>query len=280
MAKPRRSRRSLTTLVVLVLLSVTIITLDQTGKAHFLTSGVKSLASDIYSPLRSGVNGVLDPIGHFFAGAVHYGALQRENQKLQNEIGALEQARAESAWAKGQYQALQQLLTLEKLPSLSALPMVAALTTARDITDFAATITIDKGRDDGVTLGDAVVGAGGLIGQVVAASHSTSTVRLITDGQSAVGVGYGHNQYATVDGQGASRPLSVQFVASTTTVSDGELLTTSSLQGSAFPPGIPVATVTSVKTIAGAADKDVTAKPYADLAALTYVAVVQWAPGP
>ncbi len=36
-----------------------------------------------------------------------------------------------------------------------------------------------------------VVGAGGLVGQVVEVSHHTATVRLITDGQSAVGTRYG-----------------------------------------------------------------------------------------
>jgi hypothetical protein len=74
-AKPRRSRRTLTTLVVLVLLSVTIITLDASGKGHSLTSGIKSVATDVFSPFRSGFNDIIDPIGEFFAGAVHYGAL-------------------------------------------------------------------------------------------------------------------------------------------------------------------------------------------------------------
>ncbi len=83
MAKARRSRRSLTTLVVLVLVSLTIITLDQTSRTHHLTSGIKSVADDVFSPLRDGVNSVLHPVGDFFAGAVHYGSLQTENQKLQ-----------------------------------------------------------------------------------------------------------------------------------------------------------------------------------------------------
>lgn len=280
MARPRRSRRTLTTLVVLVLLSVTIITLDQTGRADVLTSGVKSIASDVYGPLRAGVNGVLDPIGRFFAGAVDYGSLEQENHKLRAEIGALRQSGAEAAAASREYQQFEQLLALEKLPALAALPTVTADVTAVDVSDFAATLTIDKGRDQGVTVGDAVVGGGGLVGQVVQASHTGAIVRLITDGQSNIGVVYGHGENATLDGQGAGKLLAAELVASATPVKVGELMTTSSLQGAELPPGIPVARVSSVRVVQGAVDKQVSATPLADLEHLAYVAVVQWAPTP
>ena len=47
--------------VVLVLISVTVITLDESGRTHSLTSGIKSVATDVFSPLRSGVNDILRP---------------------------------------------------------------------------------------------------------------------------------------------------------------------------------------------------------------------------
>lgn len=280
MARPSRSRRTVTTLVVLVLLSITIITLDETGKASVLTSGAKSVASDVYTPLRSGVNAVLDPIGRFFAGAVDYGALQRENDKLETEVQTLEHEKDGTAAARREYEALEKLLTLDKLPSLSGLPYVVAEVTSQTVSDFAATVTIDKGRDDGVDVGDPVVGAGGLVGQVVAASHSDATVRLLTDGRSKVGVVFGTNEEATLDGQGAGKALEAQYVASTTAVSVGEVMSTSSLQGAAFPPGIPVATVSAVHIVTGADDKNVAAKPIVHMAGLLYLEVLQWAPAP
>ncbi len=275
-ARPKRSRRTLTTLFLLLLLSVTVITLDATGRASFLTSGAKSVANDIYSPLRSGVNGLLDPIGRFFAGAVDYGSLQRENQKLQNQIVSLEHRHATVVAAQRQYQELQRLLTIDKLPSLSALPMVVAEVTAQSVSNFAATVSIDKGRDQGVALGDPVVGPGGLVGQVVTAQHSTAIVRLLSDEKSTVGVSFGHQEEATLEGAGANRLLQIAYVPSTAPVSRGELIQTSGLAGAAFPPGIPVAKVTSVHSVVGAADKQITARPLADLNGLTYVEVIQW----
>lgn len=277
-ARPRRSRRTLTTLLVLVLLSVTIITLDETGRARFFTSGVKSLASDVYSPLRRGVNGVLDPIGRFFAGAVDYGSLERENQKLQNQILALEHEQSTDAAAERQLTELQRLLATNKLPSLASLSVVPAEVTAQNVSDFAATVNIDKGGDQGIRLGEPVVGPGGLVGQIVTVRHQTATVRLLTDGKSEVGVSFGHQQEATLQGVAANRLLQIEYVPSTAAVSRGELIVTSGLQGAAFPPGIPVAKVTSVHSAVGAADKQVWARPLADLNGLSYVEVIQWSP--
>ena len=277
-ARPRRSRRTLTTLVVLVLLSVTIITLDETGKAQSLFSGLKSVASAIYSPLRSGVNGVLDPIGRFFAGAVNYGSLQQENQKLRAEIQTLEHQGAATTAARKQLSALQRLLLVNKLPALAQLHSVLAEVTTQDISNFTATVTLDKGTSTAIAVGDPVLGPGGLVGEVVTATPSTATVRLLTDGRSKVGVAYGSKdqQDATVAGQGAGRDLNVEYVAASTAISKGEHLVTSGLQGATFPAGIPVATVTSVHTVAGATDREVRATRIADVSGLTYVEVLQW----
>lgn len=278
-ARPKRSRRTFTTLIVLVLLSITVITLNQLGRASVLTSGVKSIASDVYSPLRSAVNGIVDPIGRFFAGAADYGSLARENQKLRAEMQALEQRSYTSAAQARQLAELQRLLAVNRLPALSNLTKVPAEVTVQGSSDFATTLTIDKGQGAAVTTGDPVVGPGGLIGQVISATGSDATVRLLTDSRSHVGVSFGHGEDATLKGAGPNRPLEVLDVPSTTPVTKGELLVTSGLQGAAYPPGIPVAKVTSVHSIVGAADKQVSARPLAGLSGLAYVEVVEWAPG-
>jgi rod shape-determining protein MreC len=274
-AKPRRSRRTLT-IVVLVLLSLTIITVDLSGRTHHLTSGIKSVASDVFNPLRSGVNDILRPVGDFFAGAVHYGSLQTENQKLQATVGQLRQAKAEQAFKNQQ---LQQLLALEHLPYLDSLPTVTAKTIAISPSNFTSTITIDQGRSDGVDVGDPVVGAGGLIGQITESYHHSAVVQLINDGQSKVGVTFGTEQsLGTVDGQGPSNPMTADYIAPGTPLTKGEIMYTSGLNGADFPSGIPVATVQSFHTPTGATQISVTVRAAANLNQVAYVAVVQWAP--
>ncbi len=278
MAPPRRSRRPRTTLLILVLAAVSIITLDARGGFHVITSGVRSVASDAFTPVRSGVNAIVEPIGSFLAGSVHYGAVREQNQKLQAEI---DQMKMQNAAAADQAAAMKQLTALLHLPYLANLQTVPAEVTDFGTSDFAATIDIDMGRADGVQLDMPVVGNGGLVGQVVEVSHHTATVRLITDGQSSVGVRYGPapGSLAVLDGAGAGKPLNADLVPSNTPLTDGEVFTTSGLQGALFPPDIPVARVVASHTGATASQESVSLQPLADLAHLRYVTVVLWGPG-
>jgi rod shape-determining protein MreC len=275
-ARSRRSRRTLTVIVLLVL-SLSLISLDQNGRTHSLTSGIKSVANDVYSPLRQGVLDVISPIGNFFAGAFNYGSVQAQNERLQRTIGQLRASQLEQGFEKSQ---LREITALQNLPFLQSLPTVTAETVDSYSSNFTATITLDKGRDDGVDVGYPVVGAGGLVGQVIQSFHHTAVVQLVTDGQSKVGVTFGTtNQYTgIVDGQGPTSSMTADLVEPHTPLQKGEPMYTSSLNAAAFPPGIPVATVRSFHTSAGASQETIRVDPAADLSQLAYVDVVQWVP--
>jgi rod shape-determining protein MreC len=261
--------------IALVLLSLSIISLDLNGRTHSITSGVKSLANGVYAPLRQGVVDVLSPVGNFFAGAVHYGSLQSEVQKLQATVGELRQQQAEQGFEKEQ---LRNLLALKDLPFIGALPTVTAATQEVDNSNFTMTITIDKGRADGVDVGMPVVGAGGLVGQVIQAFHHIAVVQLVADGQSKVGVTFGAGQTGIIDGQGPVASMTADLVPPHTVLHRGEIMFTSSLDAAAFPPGIPVARVKSFHTSAGASQETITVTPMANLSQLAYVDVVLWEP--
>jgi rod shape-determining protein MreC len=261
----------------MVVVSLTIISFDLNGRTHSLTSGLKSVANTIFSPFRSLTVDLLSPVGNFFAGALHYGSLQNENEKLQATVGRLRQEQAEKGFQNTQ---LRKIMALQHLPFVGALPTVTAQTTNQNTSNFTLTITIDKGRSDGVDVGMPVVGAGGLVGQVIQAFHHSSVVRLVTDGQSKVGVAFGNGVTGIVDGQGSDASMTADLVPLGTTVSNGEILSTSGLQGADFPPGLPAARVTSFHTGAGASQVTITVAPVADLSQLGYVDVVQWQPAP
>jgi rod shape-determining protein MreC len=263
--------------VVLVVLSLTIISVDLNGRTHNITSGIKSVANDVYSPFRHAALDVLSPVGNFFAGAVHYGSVQSENQKLRQTIGNLRLNQAERGFDQSE---LRQLLALEKLPFVPSLSTVTAETQDQDESNFTLTITIDKGRADGVDVAMPVVGAGGLVGQVIQAFHHTAVVQLISDGQSKVAVtfGPGLTGTGTIDGQGPGSPMTADLVAPHTVLHKGEIMYTSSLDDAAFPAGIPVARVTSFHTSAGASQESVSVTPMADLSELAFVDVVLWEP--
>jgi rod shape-determining protein MreC len=203
--------------------------------------------------------------------------VRQQNQKLQAEIGQLRQRQLAE---QDQAQALQQLSALLNLPFVGNLQTVPAEVTDYGTSNFAATIDIGVGRNQGVQLGMPVVAAGGLVGQVVQANHDTATVRLITDGQSAVGVRYGSSpaSLAVLDGQGAGKPLTADLVPANTPFAHGAVFTTSGLQGAIYPSGIPVAQVVTDKNGLTTSQESVTLEPVADLAHLRYVAVLLWGP--
>ena len=277
MAPPRRYRRPRTTLLILVLASLTIITLDARGGFHRITSGLRTVASDAFSPVRSGVDDIIEPVGSFLAGAVHYGAVRQQNQKLQAEI---DQLRSERTTQVDTEQRLKQLSALLHLPFVGNYETVPAEVTNYGPSDFAATVNISVGRDDGVQLNMPVVGMGGLVGQVVQANHTTSTVRLITDGQSQIGVRYGPgaDSLAVISGHGPGKPLSAALVPTNTPLPPGTTFITSGLPNADFPGDIPVATVTSTSNGTTASQESVNLQPLADLSHLRYVSVVIYGP--
>ncbi len=260
--------------------SIAIITLDARGGFHRIASGLRSTSADAFAPVRSVVDGVVEPIGSFLAGAVHYGAVRQENAKLRKEVGALELQQAESTDATQALAQLKALSALDNLPYYANLNLVHAEVTNYGTSNFASTVQISVGRDEGATLGMPVVGVGGLVGTIVQANHNSAVVRLITDGRSTVGVRYGPapGSLAVVDGHGTGHPLSASLVPNDAPLKAGQVMTTSGLQGAVFPPGIPVAEVVSTRTGTSSSQESVALRPLADLARLRYVDVVLWGP--
>jgi len=271
----RRSRRSITTLAILLLVSITLIALDGQGSSS-VTAGIRGVGSTILSPVVSVVNVVTRPVGNLFAGAINYGSVNAENARLRATIGRLEQAATSKSYNRQQ---LAQLLALQHLSYLSSLPTVTAQTTLIDVSNFAATIEINKGTHEGIAVGMPVVGAGGLVGKVESTTGTSSTVRLVTDGRTRIGAALeGSGTLGIIRGQAGDRPLSVDYVAPNTDVSVGSTFFTNGLQGAQFPPGIPIGRITSATTPLNSTQMAISLKPSADLGRLSFVDVVLWEP--
>ncbi|HUZ21911.1 MAG TPA: rod shape-determining protein MreC [Acidimicrobiales bacterium] len=277
MARTRRPRRPRLTIGLLVLASISIITLDYRGDAHGAIGHLKSAASDAFSPVQRVVDDVTHPIGSFLAGAVNGAEIERDNAKLRQEVGRLQgQVLAHRATAN----ALKAIDQLNHLTWTEGIPTVTAQVIALNSSNFAATVELNVGSRRGVTAGMPVVGGAGLVGQVISTTSTTSTVRLITDAGSAVGVRYGPTslELALAQGDGIGKPLDINFISPGTPLHTGEVLTTSGLQNGLFPPLIPVARITSFRSTASSTQENVSAQPVADLAQLDYVDVLQWPP--
>jgi rod shape-determining protein MreC len=126
-------------------------------------------------------------------------------------------------------------------------------------------LVLDKGQRDGVAVGQPLLGAEGLMGQVVLAGQTSSRALLITDAAHAMPIQVNRNGVrGIVEGTGELDTMVVRHIAATTDIVVGDLLVSSGL-GGRFPPGYPVAEVTEVNLKPGDAFATVTAKPMAAL---------------
>ena len=126
-------------------------------------------------------------------------------------------------------------------------------------------ITLDKGGNDGVYQGQALVDAFGVMGQVIRVNPSTSTALLITDAGHGVPVEINRTGLQTIArGGGDGRVLSLPFLPGNADVQVGDLLVTSGL-GGRFPPGYPVGVVFDVKRGTAVHFMQATASPTAKL---------------
>lgn len=126
-------------------------------------------------------------------------------------------------------------------------------------------VVISKGSEDGVYLGQPVLDAEGLFGQVVDISKNQSRVMLITDSTHAVPVQVNRNGVrAIAEGTGLMDTLVIPNLVVTTDIQVGDLLMSSGL-GGYFPAGYPIATVVEVATDPGQPFLVVKARPTAQL---------------
>ena len=136
-------------------------------------------------------------------------------------------------------------------------------------------VVIDKGLDDGVSTGQAVVDSGGLFGQVVQSAARTSRVLLISDTTHAVPVHVNRSNLRSIAaGTGAFDRLTLESVPTASDVVAGDLLVSSGL-GGRFPFGYPVGVVRSVVRDPGDDFARVEATPSAALDRSRHVLVVR-----
>lgn len=276
MAVYRRSRRQRFLLALLVLVSITAITLDFQDSGTGVMGSLRSGARDVFAPVESAVDGVASPIGDFFGGFTRYRKVKAENARLRAEV---DKARGDAA--RGEYAEHERrlLLALQSLDFSGDIQGVTARLVAESPSNFQLTVSIDRGRDHRVDVGMPVVTDGGLVGRVVEASRARSTVLLIDDPSSAVGVRLADSgDVGVVAGAGSRGPLSVDLVSFETPVAAGEIVVTSGLQGGIFPPGIPVGSVREARVRPGRLEQEVLVDPLVDLRRLEFVRVLLWTP--
>jgi len=126
-------------------------------------------------------------------------------------------------------------------------------------------IVINRGKENNAYVGQPVLDARGLMGQITSVREKNSEVLLITDDRHALPVQVMRNGVrAIAEGTGDFRRLQLRYVSPTVDITEGDVLVSSGL-GGRFPSGYPVGTVIGVHRDPGQPFMTVDVEPTASI---------------
>ena len=188
--------------------------------------------------------------------------LEQKNVSLEKERLILLGKLQRSAELAAENLRLRQLLNATELLMQSVLVTEVIGVSPNPANHF---VTVNRGKVDGVYVGQPVLDEEGLMGQVIEVFDNYSQVLLITDLNHALPVQVLRNGLRSVaEGSSDYNQMSLRFVSPTVDIQEGDELVSSGL-GGRFPVGYPVGTVSSIVQKPGEKFMDIQLKPSAKL---------------
>lgn len=150
---------------------------------------------------------------------------------------------------------------------------IGADVTGRSPDNWYEQVTIDKGSQNNVQLGSAVITNQGIVGQVTKVDENTSIVRLITDPEQKIGVVIQRtNLPGVLRGNYKNQPI-IEFVPVGSAVEVGDKVTCLG-NGGIFPPGHPIGVVSLVRRDTNGTTLSIEVRISENLYDLTHVLIV------
>ncbi len=252
----------------MTILSATLAVMGQTDP-------IKNVLNTVASPFRYAANSINEAIEGYKS---YFDAIEdyrEENERLYAEIGALEKELADRDAAIAENERLREYLEMKQ--KYSAFSFTEALTVGREGDGATTFLTLNKGKNDGVDVGMAVMISDGLVGCVCESGNTWSRVRLLNEASASAGA------YITRSGEigvisgdisfkGTGKCI-LKYLPENADVKEGDLVYTSG-EGSVYPKDIYIGRVISVEADVFSRTMTATVECAADLEDLKYVLVI------
>jgi len=230
---------------------------------------LESVTFGVFSEVQRGTSSGVSVFQQLWNGYVALRGARAENETLKQQLAAatveLQQQRALAERARG----LERLLQLRETANVRTTG--ASIIAAGANPEF-RTLTIDKGRQDGVGRDMGVIAPSGVVGRVVVPSLRNAKVQLLIDRNAAAGAVIERSRAQGVAvGTGDAR-LQLEYVSETADVTEGDVVVTSGIDG-IYPKGFVIGKVSRVEK-SGPAYRLITVEPAVDFTSLEDVLVV------
>ena len=265
--------------------------------SRFLISGAVVAALCVLSALYSGITGNPSPvtrvvrfvttpvqraasgIGGFFGKGLSYftdfDALQAENEDLRRQLREMEQTVRDAELALEENARLrQQAGQPERQRDLTT---VEAEVIARNPGDWATTLTLDKGSNHGVEVGDLVITVDGMAGYVSEVAGNTCEITTVVDVEMQCGALITRTrETAIAEGDYdlmAEGNLRLSYLTEDASVVIGDTVETSG-RGGVFPKGVMIGTVENVLPEDNGISYYAVLRPFVDVDTVSSVSIV------
>jgi len=228
-------------LLAVLLVSLLLLTVQTRG-------GGTGRASELVTVAVTPVQGLLVRIHRsaldFWANYVEWKSVRRENTVLREENEHLRVQALQAGETREENVRLRRLLVLrDRLP----LATVSGEVIGREAGGWVRSLTVNRGRGDGIAQQTPVIVPDGLVGRVVQVHRAAAVVQLLNDPASTVGAVVQRTRTAGLVEGDAGGTVRFKFMARDgASVTLGDLVVTSGL-GTTFPKGLPVGRVVKVE---------------------------------
>lgn len=256
-------------LILLCILSITLMVLDHRNE-HLV--GVRKALSIALYPVQMLVSAPFDISRSVSESMASRTQLQEENERLKQQA-LIRSARLQRMAALEAENARLRAL-LDSTVIVGDEILIAEIVSV-DMNPFRNVLVVNKGGSDGVYVGQALIDADGIVGQVTRDRQYSSEAMLVTDVDHALPVELARNRLRTIAvGTGELDRLSLPFLPLNADVQTGDLLVSSGLGGT-FPPGYPVGVVRDVRKVTGQPFLEIDAEPAAALNRIREVLLIR-----
>lgn len=257
--------------MALLAATATVVTLDFRQNPGGPIRRIQEVAVSVVAPLQDGIARVFRPVGDFLNVLGELPRLQREVERLRAERELLEEQQRRIPEIVRENERLRELIAER---DWSQGRKLGARVIGEGPSNQESSRFLDKGRDDGISEGMAVVSSEGLVGRVVFVAPNYSKVLLVIDPQHSVGARLtGSGETGVMSGR-AAQDLRFDFIDPETNVNKGETVVTSGYNCGIYPPGIPIGSVGKVVKSKDGLTKTAYVRPFVPYGRLDFVVVL------
>jgi len=257
-----KKKRPYLWLIVMVIISLVIITAyareDGGGPLHDVRVAVQTTIT----PIGQAGKWVTTPLRNFATWTAGLGTSRSELESLRTQNAAL---RAQVVELQEAAQNAGAQTALSKIATSTGYKGVSADVIGLPVSQWQQVIVVNAGSSKGIKNEMPVLGANGLLGQVIEVGPNYAKVRLITDQESGIASYLQNNRAQGITRGSLSGDLTMNFVSMEATVTAGDTVITSGL-GGVFPKGLIIGQVSKVSKEINSLYKTIQVQPANDMA--------------